>query len=170
MHDVTQKSCQYKINSILSGPLFFYRSRPLRHGSFHHMLFCSWGEKKCNFQKVITSQASFLLSTEIPFPCPHEAQLCWHFPRWPTDIHLPEPAGTSSEGERVIVSHVRSVLRSSSETTKQVAVCVFAEPVYKWGTEPKPPAHSTRPQKAEGEQGPRSLLSAAGFSQQSSDL
>lgn len=158
---------QNKLNFIR--PIIFLPLPPPPPWKFSSYVILFLGGEKVQLPKG-DNFTGFLLSTEIPFPCPHEAQLCWRFPRWPTDIHLPEPAGTSSEGERVIVSHVRSVLRSSSETTKQVAVCVFAEPVYKWGTEPKPPAHSTRPQKAEGEQGPRSLLSAAGFSQQSSDL
>lgn len=51
------------------------------------------------------------------------------------------------QGERVIVSHVWSVLSSSSETAKQVALCmimcIITEPIYKWGAWLKTPAWFT---------------------------
>lgn len=58
-------------------------------------------------------------------PSPLKQQLGWSFSSWPAQTHHPEPVGTSFEGERVIVSHVRSVLSPSSETARQVPFYVY---------------------------------------------
>lgn len=64
---------------------------------------------------------------------PHVSSSCaGFFSRWPAEIHHPQPAGTSFQGERVIVSHVRSVFSPSSETAKQVALCVFINEEQSW--------------------------------------